>query len=328
MLKRTVVTACLMILLHPYSGFAAGDAAQEIQSAPILERVGAWQNIRDFEETRYFSVAGPPTKDDAEHAIEETRLYEDMVQDYYELDDEDDADYAFIVEALFEPEDASRPASLRNDDSDEAISEDAESPNLNSSIYVDSVRPTFLPGMQIKPRAPEPEKKQNTDARSLFADILKPKADEIMGEEIKPIVAIEPEHKVENASENEMKDDEKNQKAGNINAPTKQRAVSPDEETLNLLKQAVKEVGVEKRFKLGNTVDGHQLLETSKEDQHPDRIYTDPARDKAQMSKTFNASNHKKKSVKPPKRLRKKEKAPEVEAIPEPPKEESFFDIF
>ena len=332
MLKRVLIFVCLMALLHPHFGFAEDAPAPLDESEPIKQSVGAWQNIQDFEETRYFAIAGPPTQEDSARAIAETKLYEDMVEYFDDLEGEDD-DYLFIVEALFDRDDTSLPASLRDDDDiEDAISDRIDAP-FSSSMYIDSVRPSFLPGTQIKPRPLEPEKKDNADARSLFADILKPKADDILGNEVKPIIAIDPEKL---AAEEAAKAEDKKQKAGNINAPPKQRAVSPDEETLSLLKQAVKQLGLEKRFNLGNGVDGHQVLESNADQAAP--ASNAPANDtaasaqaapnKSPSSTGKRYDSVKKKPLKPRKRARIKQKAPESQPAPPPPKEESIFDIF
>ncbi len=332
MLKRVFISVCLMALLHPHIGFAEDAIAPVGESEPIKQSEGAWQNIQDFEETRFFAIAGPPTQADSARAIAETKLYEDMVEHFDDLEGEDD-DYLFIVEALFDRNDTDMPASLRNDDDiDDALNNRMDAP-FSSSMYIDSVRPSFLPGTQIKPRPLEPENKDNADARSLFADILKPKADDILGDEIKPIIAIDPDKL---AAEEAAKAEDKKQKAGNINAPPKQRAVSPDEETLSLLKQAVKELGLEKRFNLGSGVGGHQVLESNADQkaQASNAPVSEAAEsDKAASNKSPASTvkrydNTKKKALKSRKRARVKPKAPEEQPPPPPPKEESIFDIF
>ncbi|MBY0428709.1 MAG: hypothetical protein K2Q32_05770, partial [Alphaproteobacteria bacterium] len=80
MLKLTAILLCLILLLHPLSGFAEEMAApkteeqaiQKTEVEPIKQSDNAWQTVRDFEETRYFSVAGPPMQEDAERATAET----------------------------------------------------------------------------------------------------------------------------------------------------------------------------------------------------------------------------------------------------------------
>ena len=316
-----------MLWLYPIAGFAEDDPARLVESEPVKQMDDAWQSVRDFEETRYFSVAGPPTQEDADRAIAETKLFEDMVENYDDLEDEDD-EYLFVIESLFDPEDTSRPASLRADDSDGA--ERAEEAPVSSSMYIDSVRPTFFPGFQIKPRIIEPDKKDVATTRSLFADILKPKADEILSDE-KPILAIDPDKPADGAL---AKSDDKLSKVGSINAPPKQRAVSPDEETLIQLKQAVKQLGLEKSLNLGSGADGHQVLENKVQEtaaQTNPSITADNAAAQVPKEKPIASkgiSSAKKKSVKPRKRMRTKT-LPDAAPAPAPqPKEESIFDLF
>ena len=323
MLKHAHILICLMVWLHPHGGVAEDALAFVPEADPVKQMDDAWQTIRDFEETRYFSVAGPPMQQDAERAANETKLFEDMVEHYDDLEDEDD-EYLFVIESLFDPENVSRPASLRMDNMDEAKNAVQEMP-ASTSMYIDSVRPTFLPGTQIKPRMLEPEKKDVTSARSLFADILRPKADEIMNEEVKPILAVDEDKPADGVGD-------KLTKAGTINAPPKQRVVSPDEETLNQLKQAVKELGLEKQLNLGSGADGHQVLENKDSQAHPveanNTTTTAPATipEKSVANKVVPAVN---KKPSKPRKPRRAKNPPEVTPVPAPPpKEESIFDIF
>lgn len=335
MLNRALSLVCFMALLHPYAVFAEDMPASEIPSEPIQQSQNAWQNLQDYEDTRFFAIAGPPPLEDAERSRAETQLYEDMVDNFDDLEDEDD-DYLFVVESLFDPEDSSRPASLRNDDDmDEALLDANDSPILNTSMYIDAVRPTFLPGVQIKPRELDTTKKENTEARSLFSDLIKPKADEILGD-AKPITAIAPEG-VEAAADKTAKAETDASKAGTINAPPKHRTISPDEETLNQLKQAVKELGLEKHLNLGSGADGHQVLE-HKEDGHAvaqaggvnpsTPPLAEPIAAQKPASGTIKGNKLvKKKAIKPRKRAKPKQQAAPVQPAPAE-KEESIFDIF
>ncbi len=332
MLNRALLLVCLMVLLHPPKGFAEDTTAPEIMGDPIQQNKAAWQNLQDYEDTRFFAIAGPPMLEEAERSRAETQLFEDMVENFDNLEDEDD-EYLFVIEALFDPEDSSRPASLRNDDDiDEATLDRNDAPIMNTSMYIDAVRPTFLPGVQIKPRDLEPDKKENSDVRSLFSDLLKPKADQIL-DDIKPIVAIAPDGTPQASPDQNAKPD--GAKAGNINAPPKKRIVSPDEETLIQLKQAVKELGLEKNLNLGSGADGHQVLEHQKEDPSGVQANNGAAKpplaepiaaQKPPVSAIKNNNVVKKKAVKPRKRAKPQPKAVPVE--PPPEKEESIFDIF
>lgn len=322
---RIFLMLCLVVVAQAVPCFAE-DAAQ--QPAIPSQNPTAWQNIKDFEDTTMFAVAGPPTAEDAERAKADTQLYIDMVNNFDDLEDEDD-DYLFVIEALFDPEDSSRPASLRMDDEDaEDNIDENPTPNLNSSIYIDAVRPTFFPGFQIKPRTLEPDKKENAEARSLFADLDKPKADDILKDDVKPIIPGEPPAQSDvPVLPGTTKDDavDAAEKAGKINAPPKaapKRTPSPDEETLGALKEAVKELGLEKKLNLGKGAGGHQALENNEE--APKTASTAPdvsqqkrtpltAKQRANMKKKMRKAQQPRRHVKPV------EAAPE--AAPPPPKE-------
>ncbi|MDX1923479.1 MAG: hypothetical protein SFW65_10170 [Alphaproteobacteria bacterium] len=311
-----------------------------IQVAPevFTQNSDSWQNIKAFDDTALFAVAGPPTAEDAAKAKADTELYEAMVDNFDNLEDEDD-EYLFVIEALFDPEDSSRPASLRmDDDVDDEVVESITSPNLNSSIYIDTVRPTFFPGFQIKPRELDPDKKDNTDARSLFADLNKPKADDILKDDTKPIISGPPQPQTAvptlPASTKETTES-KLEKAGKINAPPKQRPLSPDEETLGALKQAVKELGLENKLNLGKSVGGHEALENN-EDHPQDKLPQGTAPDVAKQKQTPITTkqrafmNKKARKAKQPRRRVKPVEQVVPEEPPPPPKETGSFldDLF
>lgn len=325
--------------------------AQEMVVAPENDvsemeharRSQTWQTVQDFDETSAFSIAGPPMQENIEHAKAETDLYEAMVNHFEDLEDEDD-EYLFVVECLYDADDASRPASLRLDENADETTQDGignqeENLSRSSSVYIDSIRPTYFPGFPIKPRSLDQDKKENPEARSLFTDIAKNKADEIMGDDIKPIMGTEPPKMAEKSDASQIagqndsgkadlaKKPDVSQKAGNINAPPKQHAISPDEETLGALKQAVKELGMEKRLNLGSNIDGHTTLEHQGQETTQDGS----PQTSAIQKKTYSGAKHyksvKKKPRKTQSRHKKFSKPVPVEPAP-PPKEESIFDIF
>lgn len=331
---RIVLTLCFVVVLLAPPCFAEEPSQEQsaVQVPPTLlaQNPTAWQNIKDFDDTALFAVAGPPTQEDAERAKADTQLYEDMVNNFDELEDEDD-DYLFVIEALFDPEDSSRPASLRmdDDDVDDNIDEATSTPNLTSSIYIDTVRPTFFPGFQIKPRALDPDKKDNADARSLFADLNKPRADDILNDE-KPIIPGEPpvQAAVPVLPGTTKDAADAAEKAGKINAPPKaaaKRPLSPDEETLGALKEAVKELGLENKLNLGKGAGGHQALE-SNEEVSKEAPPTGAALDVAQQKRTPLTAKQRaymkkkmRKAQQPRRRVKPVEAQPE--AAPPPPKE-------
>ncbi|NDE90282.1 MAG: hypothetical protein EB059_03970 [Alphaproteobacteria bacterium] len=228
------------------------------QPEPGQPEQNEWQNLQDFDETVYFAVAGPPMQEDVVRARAETDLYEEMVANVDDLEEEEDNDYEFVVESIFGPDDL--PASLRVEDDDMiARWESNAAASQTSSIYIDAVRPTYFPGFQIKPRVLDETKKDNQDARSLFADIEKPpEKPEVKKPDEAEQAATDP---AKREAKREFGAKQSNPaRAGKINAPPK-RPLSPDEETLGELKQAVKELGLEKQLNLGKGVDSHQVLE-------------------------------------------------------------------
>ncbi len=341
---RIILTLCLAVVVQASPCFAedtaheqvdgqsASQSAVQVPPALLAQNPTAWQNIKDFDDTALFAVAGPPTQEDAERARADTQLYEDMVNHFDDLEDEDD-EYLFVIEALFDPEDSSRPASLRmDDDVDDNINENTPTPNLTSSIYIDTVRPTFFPGFQIKPRALDPDKKDNADARSLFADLNRPRVDDILNDE-KPII---PDQAPPQAAVPLLPGTTKDvaEKAGKINAPPKQRPLSPDEETLGALKEAVKELGLENKLNLGKGAGGHQALE-SNEVAPKEAATADAAPDVAQQKRTPLTAKQRaylkkkaRKAPQPRRRVKPVEAAPETP--PPPPKESGglFDDLF
>ncbi len=337
-MNRVSLTFCLSAILMASPCIAEGPAEEQsaVQVAPevFTQNPGSWQNIKAFDDTALFAVAGPPTAEDAEKAKADTELYEAMVDNFDDLEDEDD-DYLFVIEALFDPEDSSRPASLRmDDDADDEGAEGAAAPSLTSSIYIDTVRPTFFPGFQIKPRAIDLDRKDNADARSLFADLNKPKADDILKNDSAPIIPgpppPEPNVPPLPASTKETAES-KLEKAGKINAPPKQaapkqRPLSPDEETLGALRQAVKELGLENKLNLGKGVAGHETLE-SNEQRPQDTAPKSAAPDVANQKQTPITAKQRallNKKARKAKQLRRRAKpvqqvAPEEPAPPPPP---------
>lgn len=265
----------------------AGLAVLAFHSAARAEGedvVSAWQSFHDFEEARAFEIVGPPMKDGLKNAEDETALYLDMIL-YYEDIAEDDDDFSFVAEAFSVSLEELRPATLRiaEEDVDDVFSDDPLPGRLNSSsFYVDRIRVPALPGRALKPRILDDVKLGDAEKRSLFLEPEKPKPavaetpePEKKPEPPKKVAAPEPllppslggrGQRLEPAEAEKQTADAPAPKpdlaAGKINAPrpAARPYVNPDEETLVLLRQAVKELGLEKQLNFESSPFGSQTL--------------------------------------------------------------------
>lgn len=264
----------------------AGLAVLAFHSAARAEAedvVSAWQSFHDFEEARAFEIVGPPMKDGLKNAEDETALYLDMIQ-YYEDIAEDDDEFAFVAEAFSVSLEELRPATLRiaEEDVDDVFSDDPLPGRLNSSsFYVDRIRVPALPGRALKPRILDEVKLGDAEKRSLFLEPEKPKP--AVAETPEPEKKVEPKkvavqepllppslggrgQRPEPAEAEKQAADVPAPKtdlaAGKINAPrpAARPYVNPDEETLVLLRQAVKELGLEKQLNFESSPFGSQTL--------------------------------------------------------------------
>lgn len=208
-----------------------------------------WTSLPDFYERNGFINYGPPLVEDLPRYREETQLYLDMIEHFYVVSEDED-DFAFVAQAFSVPVATFRPSSFRpagKNDMDDIFSDDPLPEATNSSsYYVDTIRPSFMPGGPFQPRSIE-EVKLGDDGRgrSLFND-PPPKKEEKAPE---PKTAKKDDKEDKNAKDKSEADEEM-AKAGKINAPTKPKAIIPgsDEETLQALKQAVHDLGLQKQL--------------------------------------------------------------------------------
>ncbi len=231
-----------------------------------------WTTIGDYYERNAFSVYGPPLEEDMPRAREETRLYLDMVQSFYIIsDDEDEFDY--VAEAYSVPVGSFRPSSFRpgGENSIDVFDDDPLPENYNSSsYYVDTIRPSYLPGGPFKIRTQDGSEAR---ARSLFADQPK-KAPEPAAAAAKPDVPPPEETAADAAAAaiaGKPPATQQTQQAGRINAPKKPGTALPgsDQETLEALQKAVRDLGLEKQFDFGGK-NQRTILEGDAEPHAPD----------------------------------------------------------
>jgi hypothetical protein len=210
-----------------------------------------WQSIVDYEEKHSFDNYGPPMRENAEKFAREQQLYEDMVQ-YFDLAAEDEPDFIAIVESYSVPVEAFRPAVIRpegqavKEDETNPFGEDDPLPEAvkSTSSYVEEVRPTFIPGKPLKMRSGGEVKLGNDQLGSLFADTDKMKQESAVLPKEKPVQVMGPPIPPDAPP------------AGEIDTPKKKAAPAApagpvpgsDEETLLNLKQAVKELGLERQL--------------------------------------------------------------------------------
>lgn len=230
-----------------------------------------WLNVHDYDEVRAFEDMGPPTRANAKAAMEETDLYRDMLAHFEDIADDED-DFAFVAEAFSVSLEELRPASLRVIDEgvDDVFADDPLPGKVQStSVYVNKIRLTTLPGLALKPRNLDDVKLGDIPRHSLFGEEAKPKAPappkaEAVAEkkEEKPPLAQTPGASAPPAAHADTSVQNPaaavtplataaEAPAGQINKPqaaTPSKYVSPDEETLVLLRQAVKELGLEKQL--------------------------------------------------------------------------------
>lgn len=254
---------------------------------------GFWQDVGDYEGRRAFEVYGPPLPEDADKARGETQLYLDMLANFNDVSEDED-EFGFVAEAFSVPVDAFRPESLRATTGNEGdVFDDDPLPMglQSSSIYVDAVRLSFLPGPALKPRDIDEVSLGNNRRKALFAEqIQKSQAPEqkVVEEEAAPLpplpkkkkaLAIDGPETMARARRGPVAGGNNlppvggtpyqfsgqqslppvgglppaaagavpaagqgaGQAAGQINAP-----LSPDEQTLHDLKEAVRALGLEK----------------------------------------------------------------------------------
>ncbi len=189
-----------------------------------------WQSIFDYEEKYAFEEYGPPMKKNLRRFQKETRLYEDMAY-YFDEAAEDEPDFTFIVEAYSVPVGLFRPTVIRPEgeaEKDSLFGEDDPLPEAtdSTSVYVEDIRPTYLPGGPLKPRHPNAVSLGSKKHGSLFA---KP--------ELPPTPAMAPSATTAAVP------------PGAINAPKKKAPLpGSNEETLMNLKKAVRELGLERKI--------------------------------------------------------------------------------
>jgi hypothetical protein len=212
-----------------------------------------WQSIVDYEEKHAFDNYGPPTRENAAKFAREQQLYEDMVQHFDETA-EDEPDFTFIVESYSVPVETFRPAVVRpegqaiKEDEDNPFGEDDPLPEAvkSTSAYVEEIRPTFFPGKPLKMRSGGEVQLGNDQLGSLFADTDKLKQESaVLPKPVGPPQVMGPPLPPDHPP------------AGQIDQPKKEpvkkaEPVGPvpgsDEETLMNLRQAVKELGLERQL--------------------------------------------------------------------------------
>lgn len=210
-----------------------------------------WTTIGDYYERNAFSVYGPPLEEDMPRAREEMRLYLDMVHNFYIISNDEDEFY-YVAEAYSVPVGAFRPSSFRpgGADSVDVFDDDPLPEDYNSSsYYVDAIRPSYLPGAPFKVRAPDASEAR---ARSLFADPPK-KAPEAAKPDIPPHEETAADAAAAAVGAAPAAAAQQTPPAGRINAPKKTGPVVPgsDQETLEALQKAVRELGLEKQIDFG-----------------------------------------------------------------------------
>jgi hypothetical protein len=213
-------------------------------NAPVPADNEEWLNVFDFQERQAFNVYGPPLEEDAAQFGEQTKLYLDMVEFFFVVS-EDENDFDMVAEAFSVPVDVFRPSSFRPEGTiDDSLFADDPLPQQfkSTSYYVDTIRPSFVPGATFKAKSLSQVKLGDSSApRSLFQDEKNP--------EEKP--PEEPAKKDDKAGEETaQKDKDENIPAGKINAPKRPENFMPgsDEETLHALQQAIRELGLEKQL--------------------------------------------------------------------------------
>lgn len=280
-------------------------------------RADYWQPLQDFEARLAFEAYGPPLPEDAEKARAETQLYADMVEYFDDVSDDEDM-FGFVAEAYSVPVDVFRPSVMRvtGGGTGDVFDDDPLPMAMqSSSLYVDSIRPTFLPGPLLKPRQLGEVKLGEAQKQALFAPPPEPEvlptedmeAGEVPKAALLPpvsrtgmagVAAPEPPRginappKSEKTGITSVEEQQarivgvKDQKgtagteAGQSALPAIPR--NPDEETLFALKQAVKELGLEKELNFeGNphSAGSQALVQT------PEMMAEDKAKAEAEAAK-------------------------------------------
>lgn len=246
-------------------------------AGPLADRE-AWQNLQTFDARQAFEVYGPPTLENAALYSEETVLWLDIVGNFEDVADDED-EFAFVAEAFSVPVSEFRPSSLRvsEEASDDVFADDPLPDETDStSVYVNAIRPSFLPGPPLKPRKLEDVKLGEGAMPALFKPVEPPKPDS--GGADTPAAAGTAKSETKSATAGGAKvpaaagaakaqgkatagtgdnaAEDKEPPAGSINAPAKPVMLSTDEETLGALRQAVKDLGLEKQLNFEATTGG------------------------------------------------------------------------
>lgn len=263
----------LLAFLFAFSGPGLVRAAADIPDAEDDN----WLSIFDYQERESFSIYGPPLREDLKESQDNTQLYLDMVENFYEVSEDED-DFQFIVEAFSVPVDQFRPTSFRPDGGveDDLFPDDPlPQAHKTTSRYVDGVRLSTLPGSPFTPRAMASVKLGDDTGgpRSLFADVKKDEA--IAKETGKELPKEEADKKAADVADDKAKEADAGP-AGKINAPPKAPLPNSDMETLHLLQQAVRDLGLQKELNFENNMNRQttasmgEKKETSKPDEGKD----------------------------------------------------------
>lgn len=254
-LRTLFLVLCLAALGGSFSAPACA------QGAVLPEEDDSnWLSVFDFQEREAFSMFGPPLKEDMSEAQAQTQLYLDMVEHFYEVAEDED-DFQFIVEAFSVPVEQFRPNSFRPEGGvvDDLFPDDPL-PQLHktTSRYVDSVRMSTLPGAPFEARSLATVKLGDDTGgpRSLFTD---DKKDAAIAKETGKEAPNDAAAKKEAEAEQKKKEAEA-AAAGKINAPPKAPLPNSDMETLHLLQQAVRDLGLQKELNFENNLKRQTLV--------------------------------------------------------------------
>jgi hypothetical protein len=208
-------------------------------AAPTDGNSVLWKSIQDYEDKYAFDLYGPPLPQNRARFESEQQLYEDMVQHFDEVG-EDEYDFTFIILAYDVPVDVFRPEIIRpgeavKESEDNPFGEDDPLPESvsSTSAYVEEIRPTFLPGGPLKQRSMQDVKLAPDQQGSLFS-------------EKKPALEVLPAPEAAAAGQSPLP----TAKTGATDVPKKQPQFDTDADTLANLKAAVKQLGLERKLNL------------------------------------------------------------------------------
>lgn len=215
--------------------------------------------VSDFEQRRAFDVMGPPVQEGVVKARAETKLYMEMVERFDAIAYDED-DFSFVAEAFSVPVDVFRPASLRayGETGSTDVFDDDPLPGQTrtSSIYVDHVRLSFMPGGPLHPRNLDDVKLGNSDGQALFTSQETPKP--LLDQPVEETEKAE-EKKTEGIDVPKAANAPERLGLTNMDTPANAQ-ISPDEQTLIALQKAVKDLGLEKQL---NFDPGRNPVQTS-----------------------------------------------------------------